>query len=214
MRASPEEECYEVTVTDEPGEDLRTRRRTETSDAIHRSALELFESQGVRETTVQQIAEHAGVSARTFFRYFTSKEQAALPGQRRLLSAIDELQPSGADLAAVLEDVEALLQSAIGRANDPEMVEYRRVTRLLAREPALRALAATQEEVLTERLRRRLTESFGGADRLAVLLIAEVAIAVWRATWRHWGELELEGGAADPVEHFRRLRSELRAIVH
>lgn len=73
---------------------------------------------------------------------------------------IAELEPSGADLAAVLEDVEAVLQAAIGRAHDPE--------------------------------------------------VAAVAIAVWRA---NWGELELEGGTADPVEHFRRLRSELRTIV-
>ncbi|WP_175557377.1 TetR family transcriptional regulator [Raineyella antarctica] len=200
-------------MTAQPADDLRSRRRTETSDAIHQAALELFESQGVRETTVQQIAERVGISSRTFFRYFTSKEQAALPGQRRLLEAIDTLELGSAELSSVLEDIEGLLQAAVGQENDPEMVEYRRVTRLLAREPDLRALAATQEEVLTERLRDRLAASFEGADRLAVLLVAEVAVAVWRATWRHWGELELEGGEAHPIDHFRRLRAELRTIV-
>ncbi|WP_448070681.1 helix-turn-helix domain-containing protein [Georgenia yuyongxinii] len=49
-------------------------RRLDTYLEIHEAALELFESQGIRETTVQQIADRARVSPRTFFRYFTTKE--------------------------------------------------------------------------------------------------------------------------------------------
>src|SRR3954465_12133320 len=101
--------------------DLRTRRRLGTHEEIHQAALELFEQQGVRETTVQQIAERAGVSPRTFFRYFTSKEQAALPGQRRLLQAIDALQVTGTEPATVLGDVEAATEAVIGRDKDPEL---------------------------------------------------------------------------------------------
>lgn len=64
--------------------DLRTRRKLQTEREIHRAALELFEQQGVRATTVPEIAARAGVSPRTFFRYFSTKEEAALPIQRTL----------------------------------------------------------------------------------------------------------------------------------
>ncbi len=199
-------------MTEEPG-DLRTRRRMDTHEEIHRAALELFEERGVRETTVQQIADRAGVAPRTFFRYFTSKEQAALPGQRRLLRAIDALEVTGADLTTILRDIEAVTEAVIGRENDPELEEHRRVARLLAREPDLQALAASQEQVLTDRLRARLTEQLEGCDPMTVLLLAEVAVAVWRTSWQRWGELAVEGEAGDPVELYRRCREELRRVV-
>ncbi|MDF9276216.1 TetR family transcriptional regulator [Arthrobacter sp. EH-1B-1] len=37
---------------------------------------------------MQQIADRAGISSRTFFRYFTRKEHAALPGQHRMLAGV------------------------------------------------------------------------------------------------------------------------------
>jgi AcrR family transcriptional regulator len=198
---------------DEALSGLRARRRMDTHDEIHLAALELFEQQGVRETTVQQIADRAGVSPRTFFRYFTSKEQAALPGQRRLLQAIDALQVTGTEPATVLGDVEAATEAVIGRDKDPELEEHRRVALLLAREPDLQALAASQEQVLTARLRTRLAGQLPGSDAVTLLLIAEVAVAVWRTTWERWGELTLAGRAADPVDVYRRCREELRRIV-
>jgi AcrR family transcriptional regulator len=185
----------------------------DTHEEIHRAALELFEEQGVRETTVQQIADRAGVSPRTFFRYFTSKEQAALPGQRRLLQAIEALEVSGTDVAGVLRDVEAATEAVIGAENDPDLEEHRRVARLLRREPDLQALAAFQEQVLTARLRARLSDQLEGWDPLTVRLLAEVAVAVWRTSWERWGELAVEGEEGDPVEFYRRCRTELRRVV-
>ncbi|MGX7731611.1 TetR family transcriptional regulator [Rhodococcus sp. 2H158] len=193
--------------------DLRTRRRLDTHQEIHRAALELFEEQGVRETTVQQISDRVGISARTFFRYFTSKEQAALPGQRRLLLVIDALEVSGPDPAAVLRSVEAAAEAVMSRETDPDLEEHRRVARLLAKEPDLQALAASQEQVLTSRLRARLTEQLPHYDPATILLVAETAVAVWRTSWERWGELALEGEAAEPVEVYRRCREELRRIV-
>ncbi|WP_157157163.1 MULTISPECIES: TetR family transcriptional regulator [unclassified Diaminobutyricimonas] len=200
-------------MTDDATPDLLTRRRLDTHQEIHQATLELFEAQGVRETTVQQIADRAGISARTFFRYFTSKEQAALPGQRRLLAAIDALEVPDADLTAVLRAVESATEAAIGGENDPELEEHRRVARLLAREPDLQMLAASQEQELTNRLRARLTEQLEGQDPTSLLLIAEIAVAVWRTSWDRWGESVIEGEAGDPVEYYRACREELRRIV-
>lgn len=200
-------------MDDDAPRDLRTRRRLDTHHEIHRAALELFEEQGVRDTTVAQIADRAGVSSRTFFRYFTSKEQAALPGQRRMLEVIAALKVDRADTAGVLRAIEHAAEAVMSRENDPDLEEHRRVARLLAREPELKALAASQEQLLAEQLRLRLVAQLDGADPTAVRLVAEIAVAVWRTCWERWGELALEGRHRDPVEVYRECRASLRDIV-
>jgi AcrR family transcriptional regulator len=52
---------------------LRERKKEATHAAIQGVALDLFEQRGYEATTVEDIAHAAGVSARTFFRYFESK---------------------------------------------------------------------------------------------------------------------------------------------
>ncbi len=198
---------------DHPPRDLRARRRLDTRNEIHSAALDLFESQGVRETTVAQIADLAGVSSRTFFRYFTSKEQAALPGQWRLLAMIESLDIAGSEPAAILRAIERATEKVVGRDSDPELEEHRRVARLLAAHPELQALAAAQEASLVERLRERIAEQTGEVDPTTVRLLAELAVTVWRTSWDRWGELALAGDDRDPVEVYRECRESLRRIV-
>jgi AcrR family transcriptional regulator len=57
---------------------LRERKKQRTRDALILAAHELFVTQGYETTTVDQIAEAVDVSQRTFFRYFTNKEEVAL----------------------------------------------------------------------------------------------------------------------------------------
>ncbi len=57
---------------------LRERKKLNVRTAIQREALRLFSDQGFEATTVEQIAEAAGVSTATFYRYFTSKEDSVV----------------------------------------------------------------------------------------------------------------------------------------
>lgn len=57
---------------------LRERKRSDTYRALHDAAADLVLDRGLAQVTVDEIAERAGVSQRTFFNYFPTKEDAVL----------------------------------------------------------------------------------------------------------------------------------------
>lgn len=71
---------------------LRQLKRDRTRAALLDAAMHLFESQGFEATTVAQIAAEAEVGARTFFRYFATKEELLVPdGERRVQTALEAI---------------------------------------------------------------------------------------------------------------------------
>ncbi|MCM2415814.1 MULTISPECIES: TetR family transcriptional regulator [unclassified Streptomyces] len=60
----------------------RSRKARRTRDTLARAAFELVLDRGLRDVTVEEIAERADVDRRTFSRYFTSKEAAVLDSVR------------------------------------------------------------------------------------------------------------------------------------
>jgi len=88
---------------------LRARKKQATSTALQRSAIDLFLERGYDETTVQDITDAAGVSQRTFFRYYATKDAVLLTEHTRRERELAELlasrpdEPLGETAAAVLE---------------------------------------------------------------------------------------------------------------
>lgn len=60
---------------------LRERNRLETWALIHDKASGLALDEGLAKTTVEAIADAAGISKRTFFNYFATKEDAIMGTQ-------------------------------------------------------------------------------------------------------------------------------------
>jgi len=67
----------------QPG--LRDRKKARTRDTILGAATRLYLAEGYDATTVEQIAEAAGVGRRTFFRYFPRKDDTVFPNQEERL---------------------------------------------------------------------------------------------------------------------------------
>lgn len=118
--------------------------------------MRLFEKRGLAATTVEMIAAEAGISPRTFFRYFDTKESAAFPDhglrvadmERRL----DARLPSRDPLADV---VEVSKRSALEFFDNPEL--YHRRYRLLRSNQVLRDLERVFDRRYEERLVAFLT---------------------------------------------------------
>lgn len=61
-------------MSEEPPPGRRDRKKSETRRALRDAAHRLFAEQGFRQTTIDEITDAADVSRRTFFRYYSSKE--------------------------------------------------------------------------------------------------------------------------------------------
>lgn len=117
--------------------DRRERKRTRTRLMIQAEALRLFAEKGYSNTTVDQIANAADISPRTFFRYFPTKEDVVI---------WDEFDPLVLDLVdtrpkdeSIVETFYTIMREAIGELyrRDPERLLARH--RLIVSEPELRA---------------------------------------------------------------------------
>jgi AcrR family transcriptional regulator len=117
---------------------LRERKKRETRDALTRVALELFVERGYDETTLAEIADAAGVSTRTIFAYFPSKEDILFSSMQAIRDALALAlaeRPAGTDALAALR--EFILSSAhekteldhkLGQviASDPTLSSHKR----------------------------------------------------------------------------------------
>src|SRR5271166_3275079 len=77
---------------------LRSRKQQFVRNAIFDAAIELFVAKGFDETTVEEVAQAAGVSRASLFRYFSSKDdllaQNVVKYGHALTAAIKASQPS------------------------------------------------------------------------------------------------------------------------
>jgi len=115
---------------------LRERQRLEVTAAIHDAAAELLLDNGWTATTTDMIAAKAGISSRTFFNHFATKEDAAL-GLRQLHVPVEARTAFLASDADLLERVVLLTMSVLRTVTPDDGLNDRRAV-LLRTVPELR----------------------------------------------------------------------------
>src|SRR3954449_689656 len=72
---------------------------------LEKAAMELFRERGYPRTTVQDIAERAGLTERTFFRYFADKREVLFSGSEALLELFESAVANAPDSLAPIDAV-------------------------------------------------------------------------------------------------------------
>lgn len=188
---------------------LRTRKKDATRRALVQAAQQRFREQGFDATTIDELCTDAGVSRRTFFRYFPDKEALAFPHRserlRRFVALLEDA-PARANPIDTLRAIAHVFAQEYS-ANHAQLVAQQR---LIDRTPALVAREHEIDRDWERAMERAFARRLGnGADAsLRARMMAGAAIGVIRATLRHWFELD---GAADLGELGERALDALQA---
>jgi AcrR family transcriptional regulator len=176
--------------------DLRARRRRQTTADIHDAALRLVREAGFDNVTIEQISAEAGVSQRTFFNYFPTKESAVVYAPLEIPDelAAEFISRGRAPESVVLTDLISLIADALGQQG-PSRRDFQDIEFVARQHPSvLAAMLSTFDAfsaAVAEIVARRLGKS---ADAEVPQLIAGLALATVRVGMERWAQDQ----AADP----------------
>jgi AcrR family transcriptional regulator len=145
--------------------------------------MELFAERGYEQTTVAEIAERAGLTARTFFRHFSDKREVVFAGSdvlgERLIAALDAAPAEASPLAAVAAALDVVAE-LIGADHD----HSRRRQAVIAANTELQEREliklAGWSHTLAGGLHRR------GVDEPAASLAARAGVAAFLVAFDRW----------------------------
>ncbi|MGI5427256.1 TetR/AcrR family transcriptional regulator [Streptomyces sp. CA-179760] len=188
---------------------LTERRRAETRMEIAEEAVRLFAAQGVAAVTAEDIASASGVSTRTLWRYFRSKEECVRP---LLTTGLEVLAEHLRDWRGEGSLAEAILALKPADGSGPRAPELRDLVRLCRDEPGLRAVwleAHYDAEAAFAALIADRTDR--PADDLAVRMEAGLLNTALRVGVEDWA---LRADPADARSLGRTITGVLRMAAH
>jgi mycofactocin system transcriptional regulator len=149
-------------------------------------ALRLFTERGFEDTTVDDIAAGAGVSRRTFFRYYDSKSSVLWSEFDHEVDTIRTLLNETADDLLVMDAVRQAVIAA-NHYSAEDVPELRARMSLISSVPDLAASAAVHydawERAIGEFVARRAGQP---ADSLYPLAVGRATLATCRAAYEMW----------------------------
>jgi AcrR family transcriptional regulator len=176
---------------------------------LEKAAMELFQERGYVRTTVEDIAARAGLTERTFFRYFADKREVLFSGSKELEKGIVDRIEGAAEEASPLDAVAAAFEAGGAELQDRRDLHFVRARYALVTEHAeiqerelikLASLAAAVTKALHAR----------GVSEPAASLAAEAGIAVFKIGFERWVS---ERKQKDLAAHIRAAVDALRAVA-
>ncbi|WP_433802624.1 TetR family transcriptional regulator [Actinomycetospora sp. CA-084318] len=179
----------------------RERKKLATRAALSEAAVGLSLEHGLEHVTIEQIADAADVSMRTFFNYFSSKEEAVVAGDSARGDALVELvreRPASESVLTALRT--AVVEHVDELAGDDQLDALRMMRRTPSLLPhQLAAYAARERElavVIAERLGEVVPDE-GSTEGIEVglrpALVAATVMAGVRVAMQRW----TDGGTRD-----------------
>jgi AcrR family transcriptional regulator len=193
--------------------DLRARRRRQTTQDIHEAALRLARDRGYDNITIEQISAEAGVSQRTFFNYFPTKEAAVAYAPLEIPDelAAEFISRGKARRSVVLTDLISVIAQHLdeqppsrGQTEDIKVVALQHPNVLAAVLTTFEAFYASVAGIVAQRLGMR-------ADEEVPQLIAGLALATVRTGLDMWTR-DAPTEPDTPVPYVQRAASLLRSF--
>ena len=170
-------------------------------DRLAQAAFDLFNEHGYEQTTVDDIAERAGLGRATFFRHYRSKEDVIFPNHDRLLEQVrDRLRSTShaTALAAVSDAVRLVLLHYLDEGD-----LARRRYALTSTVPALRDREIVSVARYQRLFREYIVERMAGAEAVGgepAALQAELMAAAVASAHNHVLRRWLRGDSTDPIK--------------
>jgi AcrR family transcriptional regulator len=178
----------------EPRASLRERKKLATRQSLRRVALDLVAERGFAHVTVEDIAEAADVSPRTFFNYFPSKEAAVVGADPDRVATLRERIVHEAPGESVLTALRVVMTSEAEVWADElselggDPADWLRRVKEARADPDLRAAHAAQMAMVERAITEGLAERLGtDPDRDPYPgLLAAMAAGVFRSSMNFW----------------------------
>jgi AcrR family transcriptional regulator len=172
---------------------LRERKKRATRAALADAALRLCVEHGFDGVTVEQVATDAGVSLRTFFNYFSSKEEAVVAGDVATAAAFVaafERRPADEPVLDALRSALVEISDHVDRERAAQLRALRGTPSLL---PHQIAAYSAQERALATAVGHRVGETtddtYPPMVAAAVMAVIRVIIGLWLDDRRDFAEL-------------------------
>ncbi|KAA0102166.1 TetR family transcriptional regulator [Mycolicibacterium sp. P1-18] len=150
---------------------------------LQQAALELYAERGFEATAVTDIAERAGLTERTFFRYFTDKREVLFGGTEELLALFTDAVAGAAPALAPMDAVAEALRASTAFFED-RVDHSRRRQAVIDANPSLQERElhklATMAAAVADALRGR------GVGDPAAILTAEAGVTVFKVAFARW----------------------------
>ncbi|MDQ0374279.1 TetR/AcrR family transcriptional regulator [Cellulomonas humilata] len=197
-------------VVDEPALGLRERKKRARREALIDATHRLVAEHGLDAVTVEAICEEAGVSARTFFNYFETKDDAVLGHTPWPLdSDAAETFATGGPTGHLLADLQTLVTSFLTDAP----IGRQRLTRALelaAKEPRLLARHLAWMEQHKGQLSALVERRLGEDAPYSSEIVGATLLFLTHATFMRW---DAAGGTGSADEHITAVVADLRSIL-
>ncbi|MFI9848639.1 TetR/AcrR family transcriptional regulator [Nonomuraea sp. NPDC051941] len=178
-----------------------------TEERLIKAALELYAEHGYDNVTVTQIAERAGITRRSYFRYFPDKREVLFAGSERLPTAIQQAVLAAAETSSPLSTVlDALADVGAQLAEQVKNVAERRA--VIDASAELQERERTKFAAVTAAIRTALEQR--GTETGMAHLVAQIAMVVFQSAFDQWANAN---GQTDFVTCLRVAAASLRDTV-